>query len=54
MLLQACILSGCDYHEGVSGIGFKKAVQYIKGLRPIGDIKTLIQDLQRTGKIADW
>ena len=26
MLLQACILSGCDYHVGVSGIGFKTAL----------------------------
>lgn len=26
MLVQACILSGCDYHEGINGIGYKKAV----------------------------
>lgn len=53
MLLQACIISGCDYHSGVSGIGFKTAIQYIKGHRPIGEIKSLCEDLKRIGKIAD-
>lgn len=30
MFLQACIISGCDYHPGVQGIGFKSALQLVK------------------------
>lgn len=30
MLLQACILSGCDYHPGIAGIGYKKSLQMVK------------------------
>jgi exonuclease 1 len=53
MLLQACIISGCDYHAGVPGIGYKKAVQLIKSHRPIGDIESLCEELHRLGKVSD-
>lgn len=43
MLLQACILSGCDYHSGVPGVGFKTALSLVKSHK--GDIHGLVQEL---------
>ena len=43
LLLQACILSGCDYLEGIKGIGFKKALKLVKEHN--GDMKTIIAHL---------
>ena len=45
LLLQACILSGCDYCEGIKGIGFKKALKIVKEHR--GDIKSILAQLER-------
>lgn len=50
MFLQACILSGCDYHsEGIAGVGFKTALQLVKVHK--GDILSLCEDLQCQGKL---
>lgn len=43
MLLQACIISGCDYHGGLPGIGYKTALQLVKSHR--GDVESLCLDL---------
>ena len=40
MLLQACILSGCDYHQGVAGVGYKTALQIVK--QHHGNMQTIL------------
>lgn len=51
MLLQACIISGCDYHSGVTGVGYKKALKLVKC--HMGNIDSLVSELYSCGKIAD-
>ena len=41
MFLHACIISGCDYHSGIPGIGYKTALQILKHHKPVGDIAAL-------------
>lgn len=52
MLLQACILSGCDYDSGLSGVGYKTALQKVKEYK--GDIMDILKDLERSGKVQDY
>jgi len=50
MLLQACIISGCDYHsEGIPGVGYKTALQLVKQHK--GDIESICEELHRAGKL---
>lgn len=50
MLLQACIMSGCDYHsEGIPGVGYKTALQLVKVHK--GDIESICDELYRSGKL---
>ena len=51
MLLHLCILSGCDYHPGVPNVGCKRALQLFRDYD--GDIKEVIMQLERQGKIKD-
>ena len=51
MLLQACIVSGCDYHQGVPGVGFKTALQYVKKHR--GDVLSMCEDFAGRGKLQN-
>jgi len=48
MLLLACIISGCDYIDRISGIGFKKAhkLVYEHG----DDIQAIVRKIRREGK----
>lgn len=51
MLLHLCIISGCDYHAGVPSVGCKRALQLFR--EHGGDIKAVISQLERQGKISD-
>ena len=51
MFLQACIISGCDYHSGIPGVGFKTALVHVKSNK--GDLKGLCEDLHCLGKLAN-
>ena len=48
MLLNLCILSGCDYLESIKGIGFKKAFKLIH--EHGDDLAAIMRKLRREGK----
>jgi len=36
---MACILSGCDYLESMKGMGLKTALDYVKNVSNLDDLK---------------
>ena len=47
LLVQTCVLSGCDYLESIKGIGFKTAYKYFNELR---DYKRVLNAIKLEGK----
>lgn len=39
---MACILSGCDYLESMKGMGLKTALDYVKNINDLEDLKNSI------------
>lgn len=44
MLLQVCILSGCDYVQSIKGMGFKTALRLVKECK--GNVEEIVSRIK--------
>lgn len=47
MLLEMCILSGCDYLQSLPGMGLKKAHALIKKFKSYDKVSIIIRTLEK-------